>query len=95
MANIRSSNDSAQQDEIDQLRREAKKLKDEMAAQRARFDSELKAAKEMLDSKVNASPQFQQLKKILVQKNQQLKDARDQLKLAHAAVGMPEEGDAK
>jgi len=80
LANVSSSNKSAQQQEIESLRAELAAAKESAAKNEATFKAELKAQADTLASKVNNAPQYQQLKKLMNTKNEQLKEARAKVK---------------
>ena len=86
-ANLRSSNKSAQQAEIDSLRAELAATKEASAAQVAELKLELKAQADTLNSKVNNAPQYQQLKKLMSTKNEQLKESRARVKTLEEHLG--------
>lgn len=86
-ANLRSSNKSAQQAEIDSLRAELAASKDSSAKQIADLKAEMKAQADTLNSKVNNAPQYQQLKKLMNTKNEQLKESRARVKQLEEHLG--------
>lgn len=86
-ANLRSSNKSAQQAEIDALRAELAATKDASAKQVADLKAELKSQADTLNSKVNNAPQYQQLKKLMNTKNEQLKESRARVKQLEEHLG--------
>lgn len=86
-ANLRSSNKSAQQAEIDALRAELASTKESAAKQLADLKTEMKAQTETLNSKVNNAPQYQQLKKLMNTKNEQLKESRARVKQLEEHLG--------
>ena len=55
-------------------------LKNEMELKDKSYQEELKRSELSLLAKVNQSTQFQELKKLLLTRNQQLKELREQLK---------------
>lgn len=86
-SNLKSSNKSAQQAEIDSLRAELAAQKAAAAQQTADLKAELKAQADTLNSKVNNAPQYQQLKKLMNTKNEQLKEARARVKQLEEHLG--------
>lgn len=86
-ANLRSSNKSAQQAEIDSLRAELAASKEAAAKQVADLKTELKTQADTLNSKVNNAPQYQQLKKLMNTKNEQLKESRARVKQLEEHLG--------
>lgn len=80
LENLKSNNKSAQQQEIDSLRSELTSAKEAAAAQVSELKAQMKALENDLNNKVNNSPQYQQLKKLMQTKNEQLKEARNRVK---------------
>lgn len=87
LSNLKSSNKSAQQAEIDSLRRELQAAKESSDQKIADLKAELKAQSETLNSKVNNAPQYQQLKKLMNTKNDQLKESRARVKQLEEHLG--------
>jgi len=87
LSNLTSSNKSAQQSEIEALRAELAAAKEAGAKQEAALRAELKAASDTLGAKVNSAPQYQQLKKLMNTKNEQLKEARAKVKELEQHLG--------
>jgi myosin heavy subunit len=87
LSNLKSSNKSAQQAEIESLRKELAQQKEEQAKQVADLKAELKAQGDTLNSKVNNAPQYQQLKKLMNTKNDQLKESRARVKQLEEHLG--------
>lgn len=87
LSNLKSSNKSAQQAEIDSLRRELQSAKESSEKQVADLKAELKSQGETLNSKVNNAPQYQQLKKLMSTKNDQLKESRARVKQLEEHLG--------
>lgn len=85
--NLRSSNKSAQQTEIDSLRAELAALRESSGQQVAELKQELKTQSDTLNSKVNNAPQYQQLKKLMNTKNEQLKESRARVKTLEEHLG--------
>jgi len=87
LTNLQSSNHSAQQLEIERLRSELESLRAESSSRVDGLKSELKELNETLTSKVNNAPQYQQLKKLMNTKNEQLKEARARIKQLEEHLG--------
>lgn len=87
LSNLQSSNKSAQQSEIEQLRAELAALKESNQRQVDDLKAELKTQGETLNSKVNNAPQYQQLKKLMNTKNEQLKESRARVKQLEEHLG--------
>lgn len=87
LSNLKASNRSAQQDEIESLRAQLAQHKEESAKQVADLKSEVKSAGDSLAAKVSASPQYAQLKKLMNTKNEQLKESRARVKQLEEHLG--------
>jgi leucine zipper transcription factor-like protein 1 len=77
---MKDGNQFTVQEEIEKLREMINQLKNEMELKDKSYQEELKRSELSLLAKVNQSTQFQELKKLLLTRNQQLKELREQLK---------------
>lgn len=87
LANLKSSNSSAQQAEIDSLRAELAATKAAAAKEAATLKADLKTQVDTLNGKVSNAPQYQQLKKLMNTKNDQLKESRARVKQLEEQIG--------